>query len=110
MAFLIFAVILVGCAKKEEYIPPSQKPERSAAGPTGLEAYFVDQNQYPQATTQQSSADELVTCSYDGMKMKKSAMQASMEYKGKTLYFCTKSEMEKFKKDPEQYLSRKVKP
>jgi YHS domain-containing protein len=50
-------------------------------------------------------AKEKVECAYDGMKMYKSAMEASMEYKGKTLYFCTKEEMEEFKKDPEGYLS-----
>lgn len=60
--------------------------------------------------TTASAKDEMVTCSYDGMQMKKSAMQAQMLYKGKTLYFCTKEEMEKFKKNPEGYLSGKIKP
>lgn len=48
---------------------------------------------------------EKVKCAYCGMKMYKSAMEATMEYKGKTFYFCTKEEMEEFKKDPEAYIT-----
>lgn len=99
MAFFVFAVILGGCAKKEEApLPTPVRPAPEIAPPT-------------QATTaQQPASDEMVTCAYDGMQMKKSDMQAKMEYKGKTLYFCTKDEMDKFMKDPEGYLSGKVKP
>jgi YHS domain-containing protein len=50
-----------------------------------------------------------VKCNYCGMEMYQTAMEASMEYEGKTLYFCTKEEMEKFKEDPEAYLSGKKK-
>jgi YHS domain-containing protein len=52
---------------------------------------------------------EKVACSYCGMMMYKSAMEANTEYKGKTLYFCTKEELEEFKQDPEAYLSGKKK-
>jgi YHS domain-containing protein len=113
VSIFIFSIILVGCAKKEEYIPSSEKPEMTGAGPSGLETYFVDANIYPKPSamdTTKSAKDEMVTCAYDKMQMKKSAMEAQMQYKGKTLYFCTKAEMEKFKKNPEGYLSGKVKP
>lgn len=105
MTFFVLAVILFGCAKQEQVPTPAQQPRPEIQGglQTGPETQSL-------ATTEQAVADEMVTCSYDGMKMKKSEMQASMVYKGKTLYFCTKAEMEKFKKDPEGYLSGKVKP
>ena len=99
--FFIIGVLLVGCAKKEE-------AQKSLFIPADKLDYYVDKNKYPQPQahdTTLSTTEEMVTCSYDGMTMKKSAMQASMEYKGKTLYFCTKAEMEKFKKDPESYLA-----
>jgi YHS domain-containing protein len=39
------------------------------------------------------------------MQMKASMMKATMkDKKGKTLYFCTKEQMEKFQKEPDKYL------
>ena len=31
----------------------------------------------------------------------------SVNYKGETYYFCSKADMEKFKKDPEKYVKKK---
>ncbi|MEK7812320.1 MAG: heavy metal-binding domain-containing protein [Candidatus Desantisbacteria bacterium] len=53
----------------------------------------------------QAAVSEKVKCAYDGMEMDKKEMKASMRYKGKKLYFCTKNEMKEFKKDPQAYLS-----
>lgn len=86
--FVIMA-LLVGCAKKEHAAKPKQPP------PLGLEAYIVDASQYPQP---QAGANEMVTCAYDGMKMRRSDVGASVIYKGKTLYFYTLDEMVEFMK------------
>jgi YHS domain-containing protein len=109
ITFFAIAVLLVGCAKKEQ----AKKELVGWGGSTYMYPYSVDTNQYPKPSAKDTTAsakDEMVTCSYDKMEMKKSAMEAQMLYKGKTLYFCTKAEMEKFKKNPEGYLSGKVKP
>ncbi len=42
-------------------------------------------------------------CAIEGMEMKKSAM-VKMEHHGGTLYFCSKEQMEMFKKNPTKYL------
>ena len=42
-------------------------------------------------------------CAIDGMEMKKSAM-VEMEHHGKTLYFCSTEQMDRFKKNPTKYL------
>ncbi|MFB3896034.1 MAG: hypothetical protein ACE14V_07005, partial [bacterium] len=87
ISICILSMVFIGCAKKEE---AKKKFVERVPLETGLEQYFVDANVYPKPSamdTTASAKDEMVTCSYDSMKMKKSAMQASMEYKGKTLYF-----------------------
>jgi YHS domain-containing protein len=49
--------------------------------------------------------DAIVRCAFDGMQMKALMMKATMKDKnGKTLYFCTKEQMEKFQKEPDKYL------
>ena len=48
-------------------------------------------------------ASDKARCAIEGMEMKKSAM-VNMEHHGRTLYFCSKKEMEKFKKNPAKYL------
>jgi YHS domain-containing protein len=109
ITFFTIMVLLVGCAKKEE----AKLQQGGFISVYPAEDYIMDKNQYPKPQamdTTASAKDEMVTCAYDKMEMKKSAMEASMQYKGKTLYFCTKDEMKKFKKDPEGYLSGKVKP
>jgi len=53
----------------------------------------------------QKEDEKIVRCAFDGMQMKASMMKATMKDKnGKTLYFCTKEQMEKFKKEPDKYL------
>jgi YHS domain-containing protein len=106
---VVISILLVSCAKKEA----AKKIEGIPMGSTYGYPYSVDSSQYPKSQTMDTTAsanDEIVTCAYDKMEMKKSAMEAQMLYKGKTLYFCTKEEREKFKKNPEGYLSGKVKP
>jgi len=46
---------------------------------------------------------EKARCAIEGMEMKKSAM-VKMEHHDRTLYFCSKKEMEKFTKNPTKYL------
>jgi YHS domain-containing protein len=106
---ILLTSIIAGCAKKE-----TPKEQVGSFTSTGLmEDYRIDFSPYPKPAAMDTTASakgEMVTCAYDKMQLKKSAMQAQMRYKGKTLYFCTKEEMEKFKKNPEGYLSGKIKP
>lgn len=53
---------------------------------------------------EQTGTDKEVQCTYDGMKGAKSTMKADMEYQGKTYYFCSEEEKEKFAQEPEKYL------
>jgi YHS domain-containing protein len=48
-------------------------------------------------------ASDKARCAIEGMEMKKSAM-VKMEHNGGTLYFCSKEQMEMFKKNPTKYL------
>ena len=53
------------------------------------------------------SADEnKVTCPVSGSTFNKSDAFGSMEYKGKTYYFCCAGCKEKFEKDPEKYTKK----
>jgi YHS domain-containing protein len=50
------------------------------------------------------AAEKKVICAYDGSVMVQSAMKAQMNMKGKTLYFCSHAEHERFMADPAAYL------
>ncbi|MBM3237608.1 hypothetical protein FJZ31_15065 [Candidatus Poribacteria bacterium] len=68
----------------------------------GVQAQHGMEMQKEQA---QKEDEKIVRCAFDGMQMKASMMKATMkDKKGKTLYFCTKEQMEKFKKEPDKYL------
>ena len=56
----------------------------------------------------QAQAEETVVCPVGGEKIKKSEAKISYEYKGKTYYFCCDMCKEKFMKNPEKYLEKKV--
>ena len=56
----------------------------------------------------QLQAEEKVVCPGCGHMMKKSEAKISYEYKGKTYYFCCEGCKEKFVKNPEEYLKKKV--
>ena len=56
----------------------------------------------------QAQAEETVVCPVGGEKIKKSEAKISYEYKGKTYYFCCEMCKEKFMKNPEKYLEKKV--
>lgn len=58
--------------------------------------------------TQEKQADETVTCTVGGKTMKKSEAKASVEYKGKTYYFCCDNCKAAFLKEPEKYASGKA--
>ena len=49
-------------------------------------------------------ANEQVTCPVSGETIAKSDAFGSMEYKGKTYYFCCAGCQDKFKADPEKYI------
>ena len=54
------------------------------------------------------NADEnKVTCPVSGSTFNKSDAHGSMEYNGKTYYFCCAGCKEKFEKDPEKYTKKK---
>ncbi len=50
--------------------------------------------------------EEKVTCPVMGREITKSEAAASMEYNGKTYYFCCAGCKEKFEKDPEKYTKK----
>ncbi len=54
--------------------------------------------------------DETVTCPVSGKVMKKAEAPASVEYQGKTYYFCCEGCKAKFLKDPAQYTQAKPEP
>jgi YHS domain-containing protein len=58
------------------------------------------------STYAQQTDEEMVTCAVSGKKMKKSEAKGSLEYKGKTYYFCCDNCLESFKKDPEKYINQ----
>jgi YHS domain-containing protein len=51
------------------------------------------------------STDEMVNCAVSGKEMKKSEAKSSMEYKGKTHYFCCDNCEKSFKENPEKYIN-----
>ena len=53
------------------------------------------------------SSDEMVKCAVSGEEMEKSEAKGSMEYKGKTYYFCCDNCEESFKENPEKYINQK---
>jgi YHS domain-containing protein len=58
---------------------------------------------------QQKQADETVKCAVGGTTMKKSEAKASVEYNGKTYYFCCDNCKATFLKNPEKYANGKEK-
>ncbi len=50
-------------------------------------------------------AQNLVTCQVSGKEIKKSEAKGSMEYEGKTYYFCCENCKDSFVKDPEKYIN-----
>jgi len=50
--------------------------------------------------------EEMVTCPVSGEKIAKSKAAASMEYEGKTYYFCCAGCKTKFVENPEKYVKR----
>jgi YHS domain-containing protein len=56
----------------------------------------------------QLQAGEKVVCPGCGHEIKKADAKITYEYKGKTYYFCCEGCKEKFVKNPEEYLKKKV--
>ena len=56
------------------------------------------------AFSTQLQAEETVKCPVSGETFNKSDGNGSMEYKGKTYYFCCADCLEKFKQDPGKYI------
>jgi YHS domain-containing protein len=50
-------------------------------------------------------AEDLVKCAVSGKEIKKSEAKGSMEYNGKTYYFCCENCQDSFVKDPEKYVN-----
>ncbi len=53
----------------------------------------------------QIQAEDLVDCAVSGKEIKKSEAKGSMEYNGKTYYFCCENCQDSFVKDPEKYIN-----
>ena len=58
------------------------------------------------ASYAQSQDEEMVKCAVSGNEMKKSEAKGSMEYKGKTYYFCCDNCEATFKENPEKYINQ----
>ena len=58
------------------------------------------------ASYAQSQDEEMVKCAVSGKEMKKSEAKGSMEYKGKTYYFCCDNCEESFKENPKKYINQ----
>jgi YHS domain-containing protein len=54
----------------------------------------------------QQPDEEVVTCPVSGEKIKKSEAKGSLEYEGKTYYFCCENCQAAFEKDPERYINQ----
>ena len=59
------------------------------------------------ASYAQTQDEEMVTCAVSGEEMKKSEAKGSMEYKGKTYYFCCDNCENSFKENPEKFINQK---
>jgi len=79
-AMLMFAVVLVGCKKKEQPAPATPKVKAAASAVT--------------------KADQATCPVMDGNKINKDVF---VEYKGVKVYFCCSSCKAKFEADPEKY-------
>jgi len=58
------------------------------------------------ASYAQSQDEEMVKCAVTGKEMKKTEAKGSMEYKGKTYYFCCDNCEASFKENPEKYINQ----
>ncbi len=56
----------------------------------------------------QTQTDDTVVCPVSGKEIKKSEAKGSYEYKSKTYYFCCEGCKEKFIKNPEKFIQKKV--
>ncbi len=54
------------------------------------------------------ASEETVTCPVSGKVMKISEAKATVEYQGKTHYFCCQGCKEKFVQEPEKYIQKKA--
>lgn len=64
----------------------------------------MDMSGHSSGMKMESGKKQKVKCAYDGMEMYNTMMKAKKEKDGKTYYFCTKEQMDKFFKDPAKYL------
>ena len=74
----------------------------------GLVAYAqhthdMESGEHGMEMMHEEQSSDKARCAIDGMEMKKSAM-VEMEHHGRMLYFCSKKQMEIFKKNPTKYL------
>ena len=127
MVILMGIVALGGCAKKQETelqgAPSATAPAPTAPGtPAGTQTMpggqmMTDEQMKgmegkaaePAKTSATATNEEMASCPVLGTTMEKSKM-IPYEYKGKTYYFCCQPCIEKFKKNPEQYLKNPAKP
>ncbi len=73
-----------------------------------MEAHAAGGHQCPMHAATPAANTEMVTDPVCGMKIDPKTAAGKSTYAGKTYYFCSKDEKEKFDKDPEKYLKTKV--
>ena len=117
---LVGLIAVSGCAKKQETelqgAPSANAPEATAPSGThmmpGGQMMTDEQMKGMEAKKAEPStgaAGEMASCPVLGTTMSKDKM-IPYEYKGKTYYFCCPPCVEKFKKNPEEYINNPATP
>jgi YHS domain-containing protein len=79
------------------------QPKGEAVGERSEHTHDMESGEHGMEMMPEGQASDKARCAIDGMEMKKSAM-VEMEHHGRMLYFCSKKQMEMFKKNPKKYL------
>ncbi|MHB8995904.1 MAG: YHS domain-containing protein [Armatimonadota bacterium] len=116
-------IALVGCGEKQETelqgAPSANAPGATAPSGTHMmpggqmmtdeQMKGMETRKADPATGATTATGEMASCPVLGTTMSKDKM-IPYEYKGKTYYFCCPPCVEKFKKNPEQYINNPATP
>ncbi len=110
-AFVIVALVAVGCKKKSEPTTQSKAPsmedvtkKAAATAEKAKEKATAAAEDAKEAATEAVKSIEQTTCPVmDGNPINKNVF---VEYKGKKVYFCCPDCKAKFEADPEKYIAK----
>ena len=97
--------VISGALGVRTALPCSDMSAEHGAGIAMADTEHADHGTASAGAAKAQVGDE-VACAVDGMKMRLSADTPSAEYGGKTYYFCSDSEKQKFLQNPERYVGR----